>query len=192
MTSSSDFISAACMADSPENTVRNDDSASRVTLAAHAPGELDGAHRRKNGRQTHGVERLKHTLREAQRRGLPVLDRRTALGSAIAEWTAALVDAKGGADAISPQVQEIVGNLKVHKLVLAQIDTYLLEVGGKIINRRKKSLIPIIQQRMQLADSMLRHLQAIGLERIARKTETLAEYSRRISAEHQSGGTSVP
>jgi hypothetical protein len=58
------------------------------------------------------------------------------------------------------------------KLLLDSIDAWLLT--RSIIDKPKKALIPVVQQRQALADSLARYLQALGLERRS-KVRTLSD-----------------
>jgi hypothetical protein len=83
----------------------------------------------------------------------------------------------GGVDIISTQQQAVVDLAVKTKLILDSIDAWLL-AQPTLINARKRSLLPAVRERGQLADSLLRLLLALGLERRARKVPDLAEYLR--------------
>jgi hypothetical protein len=73
-------------------------------------------------------------------------------------------------------------------LLLASVDDWL-QRQPSIINAKRRTLIPVVRERVQLADSLLRHLQALGLERKARQVEDLHAYLGRRAAE-QAGADS--
>ena len=52
-------------------------------------------------------------------------------------------------------------------LMLSSVDDWL-QRQPSIVNAKKRSLLPVVMQRQTLADSLLRHLTALGLERHAR------------------------
>jgi len=122
-------------------------------------------------------------MRQAQKRGLKLFPRNTAEGRGYWEIRQGYIDAKGGDDAVSPQQLVLIDEIMRETLLIDTTDAYLIELGSKIINRRFKRLAPIVAQRHQLADSRLRHLQALGLERVAKRPPTLAEYLRSRSLE---------
>jgi hypothetical protein len=120
----------------------------------------------------HGLHRLRAAVREL---GDRVIDRRTALGKALAQWRAELVDDLGGSDAVSTQEAAIV-NLAVRtKLMLDSLDTWLL-TQSSLVNRRTRSVIPAVIQRQQLADALAKYLVMLGLRRRPRPTLDLPEY----------------
>ena len=45
------------------------------------------------------------------------------------------------------------------------VDSYLMRVDCGIIDRKHKALYPIAEQRTRMADSLVRQLQALGLEK---------------------------
>src|SRR5437879_1399335 len=67
---------------------------------AHGAVTRDRSRRRVGRPTVHGLYQLKRAVREL---GGRVLDRRTGVGRALAEWRDALVADLGGADAVSTQ-----------------------------------------------------------------------------------------
>ena len=61
------------------------------------------------------------------------------------------------------------------KLMLDSIDAWLLSQPS-LINKRKRTLLPVVRERTQLADSLARHLSALGLERRAKPTRSLQDF----------------
>ena len=59
--------------------------------------------------------------------------------------------------------------------MLDSIDAWLL-AQPSLVNKRKRALLPVVRERTQLADSLARHLSALGLERRAKPTQSLQEY----------------
>jgi hypothetical protein len=81
----------------------------------------------------------------------------------------------GGDDVLSAQQQALIDIAVRTKLILDSVDAWLL-VQPSLINKRKRALLPVVRERTQLADSLARHLAALGLERRARPTQSLQEY----------------
>jgi hypothetical protein len=52
-------------------------------------------------------------------------------------------------------------------LLLTSVDDWL-QRQPSIVNAKKRTLLPVVMQRQALADSLLRHLTALGLERKAK------------------------
>jgi len=123
-----------------------------------------------------GLYRLKTAVREL---GSRAIDRRTSVGRALVAWRRDLVDDLGGPEKVSTQQAAIVDLLTREKLIIDSIDAYLAELGGGIINRKKRSLVPVVRERAALADSFTRRLVALGLERRVSEAPDLASYLAR-------------
>jgi hypothetical protein len=117
---------------------------------------------------THGLSILKRAVNGLGNR---VIDKRTATGKALAKWRKDLERDLGGD--VSTQQGAIVDLAVKSKLLLDSIDVWLL-TQPSLINKRKKTLLPVVLQRQQLADGLARYLSMLGLERKV-KTKTLDE-----------------
>lgn len=51
------------------------------------------------------------------------------------------------------------------KLLLDSIDAWLL-TQDSLINKRKKTLLPVVRERQTLADGLARYLTTLGLDRV--------------------------
>jgi hypothetical protein len=115
--------------------------------------------------------------------GNRAIDGRTTTGKALVKWRADLIADLGGD--VSTQ-QEAVINLAVKsKLILDSIDTWLLQQSS-LINTRKKSVLPVVMQRQQLADGLARYLAQLGLGRIAKDTD-VPPWEKPISTTAENG-----
>lgn len=123
--------------------------------------------------EKHGMYRLKAAVRDL---GSRAIDRRTQVGRALAAWRRELIADLGGEGTVSTQQAALVDLLTREKLLLDSIDAYLAQLGGQIINRKKRTLIPIVRERSQLADSFTRRMVALGLERKVRDAPDLSSY----------------
>jgi hypothetical protein len=103
------------------------------------------------------------------------IDGRTSLGKALAQWQAELVADLGGRDAISTQEKALVELCVRTKLMLDSIDHWLLQ-QPRLVNLRKRALLPVVIQRTTLANALSQYLGQLGLMRRARPTATLADY----------------
>ena len=132
-----------------------------------------------------GLYRLKAAVSEL---GSRAVDRRTTVGRALAAWRRDLIADLGGTQDLSTQRQALVDLVVREKLLLDSIDAYLLELGGGIINRRRRALAPVVRERSQLADSLTRRLQALGLDRRVTEAPDLGRYlAQRYGAPEDSG-----
>jgi hypothetical protein len=120
--------------------------------------------------------------------GSRAIDRRTVLGRALTQWRAEIVQALGGLDAVSPQQLAIIDQATTTKLLLDSVNSWLV-TQPSLVNARKRSLIPVVQQRQQLADALVRYMSLLGLER-RQPDKTLHDYVSEALAEPQAVDTS--
>ncbi len=76
---------------------------------------------------------------------------------------------------ISTQQRAIINVAVKTKLLLDSVDAWLLQQPS-LINLRKRAVHPAILQRQQLADSLIRAMVQLGLERKAKVLPSLSEY----------------
>src|SRR5262245_48290711 len=124
------------------------------------------------GYSRHGLTVLKGAVKGL---GGRVIDRRTTLGKALAQWRAELINDLGGPGAVSTQEAAVVDLAVRTKLLLGSIDAWLL-TQRSLINVRQRALLPAILQRQQLADGLARYLVQLGLKRRKAPTKSLAQY----------------
>jgi hypothetical protein len=104
-----------------------------------------------------------------------VIDRRTTLGKALAQWRTELINDLGGPGAVSTQEAAVVDLAVRTKLLLDSIDAWLL-TRRSLINVKQRALLPAILQRQQLADGLARYLGQLGLKRRKPPTKSLEQY----------------
>jgi hypothetical protein len=92
---------------------------------------------------------------------------------AMSSYRNDLLASLGGADNLSRQELILIEMCAKDKLILDSIDAYLLTVG--LFSKRKKSCWPLTIQRMQIADSLTRRLQSLGLKRRAKPARSLGD-----------------
>src|SRR5215813_7479736 len=93
-----------------------------------------------------------------------VIDQRTTLGKALAQWRLELIEDLGGPEAVSTQKQALIDVAVKTKLLLDSIDTWLLKQPS-LVNARRRAVLPVVLQRQHLAESLARSLTQLGLER---------------------------
>jgi hypothetical protein len=126
-------------------------------------------------RQPHNMRRLKDSISEVASRGGKVIDQRTAIGKSLMRWRSALVQHLGGEESLSTQQLAIIDVAMRTRLLLDSTDAWLIRQPG-LIDKRRKQLYPIVQQRTALADSLVRQLTTLGLGRQAKKAPNLSDY----------------
>jgi len=122
-------------------------------------------------RKRHGLHRLTVAIKT---RDLRALDRRCAGAKALLRWRADVLEALGGPDAVSPQKMALVEIACRQRLLLDSADEYLLGLQS-IVNRKGRHVHRVVLERQTIADSLLRILIALGLER-QKKVTSLSEY----------------
>ena len=126
-----------------------------------------------NPRNTkHGLTLMKRALKE---HGTRAIDRRTSLGKALDRWRDELVSDLGGHEQVSTQQLAIVALAVRTKLLLESVDAWLLQ-QPTLVNARKRTLLPVVLQRQQLADALARYMTHLGLERRPRPLPMLKDY----------------
>ena len=129
-------------------------------------------------RSRHGLAALKVAVKV---RGLSGIDKRSVAARELLRWKDQLVVDLGGNESLSAAKAGLIDVVARTKVLLDACDAWLLEQPS-IVNRKRKSLVAVATQRQVLADSLLRTLQALGLERVARPIKDLQTYIREREA----------
>jgi hypothetical protein len=103
------------------------------------------------------------------------IDGRASVGRALIAWRVQLVSDLGGEEAISTQQSALVDLAVRTKLLVESVDAYLLAMPSPV-NKQRRSLFPVVMQRQQLAESLARTLERLGLERKVRELPDLHQY----------------
>jgi hypothetical protein len=138
-----------------------------------APERRRGAKKGNGSALKHGLSSLNAKLRER-------VNGRSALGRAMADARADLCRDLGGVDQLSTQQMHIVDLAVRTKVLVDSVDLWLL-TRPSIVSGRKPSLLPVVTQRVALADSLARYLSMLGLERRTRQLPTIGEYLEKKS-----------
>jgi hypothetical protein len=114
--------------------------------------------------------------------GSYVLDGRSRVSQALDELHTALVNDLGGPEAISKQQDIIIGlALRTH-LLLESLDAFIFTMSSPV-NKRKRSLYPVVRERQHLADSLAKYMAQLGLEKRAKPVEDLDAFLERKARE---------
>jgi hypothetical protein len=134
-----------------------------------------------------GVFRVKRALKE---RGIRALDGRSTAARAIAEWRRDVEADLGGSEALSRQQQTLLDMAAAAVFLLGQIDAWVAARPELIVNGRRKSVAPVVRERIAVADHLSRLLTQLGLERKAKRVPSLQEYvaERAAAAQSAQGG----
>ena len=131
---------------------------------------------------------LRTIRRRVQLEGLRCLDKRSSGGQELLFWRKALIDALGGQTDLTPQREMLVELATRQRLIISHIDAFIFGLPS-LINRRKKSAIPIVMQRATLAESLQKTLDRLGLERQMKKVEDLDAWIERRAKEKEEGAS---
>lgn len=134
---------------------------------------------RKHGH--HALKRAVSTL------GSRTIDRRTAVGRALAAWRADLLADLGGIEAISTQERALVEEAVKTKLLLDSVDAWLLS-QATLINKRSRGVVPAVRDRNVLVATLRTLLNDLGLRRRTEEVLDLGAYlATRASPEDAAG-----
>lgn len=139
---------------------------------------------KQNGRreyQKHGLYAAKRALMQFSKRAI---DGRTDVAKTLKKWRQDLIRDLGGDASI--QQEEIINVASKTKLLLDGTDAWIFRQPS-LVNARKKALLPIVRERQALADSLVRYLSILGLERRV-KQQTLEELLSQDNEEDNSDG----
>jgi hypothetical protein len=134
-----------------------------VMTSEPKPKRTRGGQRNNQSALKHGLYPLKNALNKIDLRSI---DRRTSLGIELARRREQIFTDIGGREKVSEIKADLIEKLLRTDVMIESIDTFLFQQPS-LINRRKKSLHPVVRERAALVDSALRLAQAIGLERQA-------------------------
>jgi hypothetical protein len=154
----------------PKGILELDNRESPESATATVPA---GKGKKTRGKYTmHGLHALKGAVRTLGKRGLH-LDRRFAVTRALEGWEAAVAADLGGD--LSTQQKALLRLAATTKMQLDSIDTFLAQQRS-LVNQKKRAVLPVVRERLQLADALARYLTALGLERKAKPVPSLPDY----------------
>ena len=120
----------------------------------------------------HGLNAVKARVRL---RGLAAIDMRTVAAREMLAFRDELVAALGGDPELSPQQRKLIDLAARTSLYLDHLDAWLIE-QKTLINRRSRSVLPVLLQRQTLAEHLARLLDKLGLNRRPRQVPNFDEY----------------
>ena len=135
-------------------------------------------------RQKTGV---KAKIARIKAQGWNAIDRRTSGYRASMRWRSELLDSLGGESNLSSQELMLAELCVRDRLLLDHCDVFIMQQDS-IINRRRRSVYPIVSQRMQIADALGKRLAMLGLKKRS-KILTLPGY---LEEEYSGGSDAAP
>ena len=117
------------------------------------------------------------------------LDGRSAVAVAVRTWKADIRRDLGG-DLTRAQ-ETILEAAAQSWVILSSLDDYIARQPS--IVTKKRQVVPVVLQRMQIADSLARHLERLGLQRRAHEVTDLTTYlAQRCTGSQREGEGSTP
>jgi hypothetical protein len=130
--------------------------------------------------------------RALQKFSTHAIDGRTRAARAFDEFRNSLVRDLGGVEAVSQQERVIVDLAVRTNFMVQSLDSYLLGLGS-LVNKRKRSVWPVVRERVMLADSLARYMGQLGLQRREKPIPDLNTYlSGSPTMAHAEGETGRP
>jgi hypothetical protein len=127
-----------------------------------------GAPKRNRNARKSGRYALEKSLK---RDGFSVLTRRQR--EAVREWRDQIIVDRGGRQQWSQLQLMQLERFIITEILIQSIDSYLM-TQSSLVNRRKKSLYPVVVERGRLAELSLKLATAIGLDRKAMQVDVAA------------------
>lgn len=120
-------------------------------------------------RSRHGLNAV---MAKVKLRGLAAIDTRTVAARELLEWKRQLIADLGGEAAITAAQMGLIESAVVTRALISHANAWLLEQPS-LVNKRRKELPPIVEQRQALCDALARYLNALGLKRVDGAAGTL-------------------
>jgi hypothetical protein len=103
------------------------------------------------------------------------IDGRSRVSKGLIAWKRELADSIGGQP--SPQELMVIELACRNRMILDSIDSWLFQQKW-LLNKKKKSVLPIVRERQAIDAALARHLQSLGLSRREPPAPTLEEHFR--------------
>jgi hypothetical protein len=105
-------------------------------------------------------------------------------------WRRDVLENLGGPGAVAPTMSAAVDTVTVSMLCQALVDRYLWEIASTfgVVDGKQRKLLSLVTERARLADSFLRQLQLLGLERRTPKAPTIDEVIADIAKKNAQDG----
>jgi len=109
--------------------------------------------------------------------GLSAIDKRTLAAQALLEWKDSLIADLGGV--VSTQQETLVELVVRTRLLIEHLDSFILSQPS-LVNKKRRSLYPIVRDRQHLVDSLARMLGQLGLKKVPKDMGSLPEFLERF------------
>jgi hypothetical protein len=113
--------------------------------------------------------------RALQKFSTHAIDGRTRAARALDGFRNDILRDLGGPEAVSQQERVIVDLAVRTHFMVQSLDSYLLGLGS-LVNKRKRSVWPVVRERVMLADSLARYMGQLGLQRREKPVPDIRTY----------------
>jgi hypothetical protein len=114
------------------------------------------------------------TMARVKLQGLSAIDMRTSAARELLQWKQQLIADLGGEENITTARMTLIDLAARTRALISHADGWLL-AQPSLVNKRRKSLPPIVMQRQSLCDALARTLNMLGLDRVEKRV-SLTEY----------------
>jgi hypothetical protein len=136
-------------------------------------------------RRSHGLYPLRRTLTKLTTRRL---DGRSTIAVAVRHFKEELAADLGGD--LSRAQQTILEDAAQTWIIRQAIDDYISRQESLVT--KKRAVLPVVRERMQIAEHLAKQLDRLGLERKAKPIESLEDYLRRRAEEKAATAPQAP
>jgi hypothetical protein len=91
------------------------------------------------------------------------IDGRTTAGRALLDLKDKMIQDLGRIESVSTRQEALIDLAVRTKFMLDRIDAWLLSIPS-LVNKRRRSAIPIVIERQQIAQALVRYLDELGLK----------------------------
>ncbi len=134
---------------------------------------LENTPKRPPGRpRQHGLSILRKALRELGNRGL--YNKNSAIGKYLAERKESIIKDLGGPKNVSVTQEIVIDRCMEAELILRSIMAWAMEQPS-LINKTKRTCVPVVKEWFDETDRQVRWLQALGLEKKVNGDGALAD-----------------
>ncbi len=142
-------------------------------------------------RRAYRVSGFHALVAAVSRDGLSALDGRSSEARAIRLWKAQVTADLG--DDLSCQEKTLLDVAAVDMTLLAVADSWLKENAGQVVNRRRRTFVPLVAERLRVASHLAELLKILGTKRRPRPLPSLRERLAARAAQAPPGATiSIP
>jgi hypothetical protein len=115
-----------------------------------------------------------HALVAATKRdGVSAMDGRSTTARALKLWKTQVAADLG--DDLSAQQRTLLDVAAVDMALLSVADAFLRENAGQLVNRKRKTFVPLVAERLRVATHLADVLRTLGIARVPKPSKSLAE-----------------